>query len=139
MRVFRYLALLAILIVPATYAHSQISIGIGIGGPVYYAAPVCPYGYYGYAPYACAPYGYYGPAWFSRGVFIGAGPWSRGGYGYRRVAPYRSYYVNPGYYGHPRYGYTPRDYDGRHGDFHDRDGWRGGGHDRGHGRGRGHR
>jgi hypothetical protein len=71
--------------------HAQISVGIGIG-----AAPVCPYGYYGYAPYNCAPYGYYGPEWFTNGVFLGAGPW---------------YHGRPGFYGHvdrrfdPRYGY----------------------------------
>ena len=46
---------------------AQISIGIGV-------APVCPYGYFDYAPYSCAPYGYYGPDWFNGGVFIGAGP-----------------------------------------------------------------
>jgi len=40
--------------------------------------PMCPYGYYDYAPYACAPYGYYGPEWFTGGVFLGAGPWSHG-------------------------------------------------------------
>jgi hypothetical protein len=40
--------------------------------------PLCPYGYYDYAPYACAPYGYYGPEWFSDGVFIGAGQWFDG-------------------------------------------------------------
>lgn len=40
--------------------------------------PLCPYGYYDYAPYACAPYGYYGPEWFSDGLFIGAGPWFDG-------------------------------------------------------------
>jgi hypothetical protein len=42
------------------------------------AAPDCPYGYYDYAPYACAPYGYYGPEWFVSGVFVGAGPWFHG-------------------------------------------------------------
>ena len=42
------------------------------------SAPVCPYGYYDYAPYRCAPSGYYGPDWFHQGVFIGAGPWFRG-------------------------------------------------------------
>src|ERR1700728_4584143 len=88
MRFLRYLALLAILIVPAAaYSHAQVSVGVGIGGPVYggygYAAPVCSYGYYGYYPYACAPYGYYGPSWFSGGLFIGAGPWFRGGFGGR--------------------------------------------------------
>src|SRR5580692_9804809 len=85
MRFFRYLALLSILLLPAAaYSHAQVSVGIGIGGPVYggygYPAPVCAYGYYGYYPYACAPYGYYGPSWFSGGLFIGAGPWYRGGY-----------------------------------------------------------
>lgn len=53
--------------------NAQVSIGIDIGAP-----PDCPYGYYDYAPYACAPYGYYGPEWFSGGVFIGAGPWFHG-------------------------------------------------------------
>ena len=57
---------------PATAA--QVSIGINVG-----AAPACPYGYYGYAPYNCAPYGYYGPEWFGGGgIFIGAGPWYHG-------------------------------------------------------------
>ena len=55
----------------APNAEAGISINIG-------AAPVCPYGYYDYAPYACAPNGYYGPEWFSGGVFIGAGPWFHG-------------------------------------------------------------
>jgi|ERR1700684_1692488 hypothetical protein len=40
--------------------------------------PVCPYGYYDVAPYACAPAGYYGPEWFVGGVFVGAGPWFHG-------------------------------------------------------------
>lgn len=79
-KVFRYLALLSILLIPAAYSRAQVSVGVGVG-PVY-GPPVCAYGYYGYAPYACAPYGYYGPAWFNGGVFIGAGPWLRGGYGY---------------------------------------------------------
>ncbi|MFZ0270441.1 MAG: hypothetical protein WB524_03860 [Acidobacteriaceae bacterium] len=52
-------------------AQAQVSVEIG-------PAPVCPYGYYDYAPYACAPYGYYGPEWFTGGVFIGAGPWYHG-------------------------------------------------------------
>src|SRR5882757_179665 len=104
MRLFRYLALLSILLVPAAaYSHSQVSVGIGIGAPVYggyaYPAPVCSYGYYGYYPYACAPYGYYGPTWFTGGVFIGAGPWFRGGYGCR------GYGYRGGYYGgRPGYG-----------------------------------
>jgi hypothetical protein len=57
--------------VAAPRSEAQISINIG-------APPVCPYGYYDHAPYACAPYGYYGPEWFSGGVFIGAGPWFHG-------------------------------------------------------------
>ena len=52
-------------------SRAQVSVGIGV-------APVCPYGYYDYAPYNCAPYGFYGPEWFSGGVFIGAGPWFHG-------------------------------------------------------------
>ena len=51
--------------------QAQISVEIGV-------APVCPYGYYDAAPYGCAPYGYYGPEWFTRGVFVGAGPWFHG-------------------------------------------------------------
>ena len=51
--------------------QAQVSVNIGI-------APVCPYGYFSYAPYQCAPYGYYGPQWFVGGAFIGAGPWFHG-------------------------------------------------------------
>lgn len=61
------------LAVSAPRAEAQVAVGVNIG-----AAPVCPYGYYDYAPYSCAPYGYYGPEWFSGGVFIGAGPWYHG-------------------------------------------------------------
>ena len=67
-------------------APAQITIGIGV-------APVCPYGYYDYAPYSCSPYGYYGPDWFQGGYFIGAGPWYRG---------------IPGFYGHVDNRYDPR-------------------------------
>jgi hypothetical protein len=52
-------------------APAQVSVNIGV-------APVCPYGYYSYAPYNCAPYGFYGPEWFTGGVFLGAGPWFHG-------------------------------------------------------------
>jgi len=52
-------------------AEAQVSVNIGV-------APVCPYGYYDFAPYDCAPAGYYGPEWFTGGVFIGAGPWFHG-------------------------------------------------------------
>jgi hypothetical protein len=73
----------------ASVASAQISINIGV-------QPVCPYGYYDYAPYNCSPYGYYGPDWFAGGVFIGAGPWfhgSRGFYGHvdNRYDPRRGY------------------------------------------------
>jgi hypothetical protein len=59
------------------HADAQISFGIGIG-----VAPVCPYGYYGYAPYHCAPRGFYGPEWFNGGRFIGAGPYYHGREGF---------------------------------------------------------
>jgi hypothetical protein len=51
----------------AAPGSAQVSLGVNIG-----PAPVCPYGYYDYAPYNCAPYGYYGPEWFTNGVFIGS-------------------------------------------------------------------
>ena len=114
MRLLRYLAVLAILLIPAAYTRAQVSIGVGVGpyvyGPEYgYGPPVCPYGYYGYSPYACAPYGYYGPSWFRGGFFIGAGPWLRGGYGYGRGFGhgygYRGGYGFPGGYGYGRGGY----------------------------------
>jgi hypothetical protein len=57
----------------APAAQAQIVVDIGV-------QPVCSYGYYGYAPYACAPYGYYGPGYFYNGIFLGMGPW--GGWGY---------------------------------------------------------
>ena len=52
-------------------SKAQVTINIG-------PAPVCPYGYYDFAPYSCAPFGYYGPEWFHSGVFVGAGPWYHG-------------------------------------------------------------
>lgn len=55
----------------------QVSVGVNIG-----VEPVCPYGYFDYAPYSCAPYGYYGPDWFNDGVFLGAGPWFHGPHGF---------------------------------------------------------
>ena len=72
-----------------TVAHAQISVNIG-------APPVCPYGYFDYAPYSCAPYGYYGPDWFSGGIFIGAGPWFHGPHGFyghvdNRFDPHHGY------------------------------------------------
>ena len=70
-------------------AHSQVSVSIGV-------APVCPYGYFDYAPYNCAPYGYYGPDWFVDGVFIGVGPWFHGPAGFHghvdnRFDPHHGY------------------------------------------------
>lgn len=85
MRYLKYLALLAVLMVPVAYSQAQVSVGIGVGpvgvvvGHPYVAGPpVCEYGYYDYYPYACAPYGYYGASYFVNGVFIGAGPWYHG-------------------------------------------------------------
>ena len=56
-------------------AQIGIGIGVGVGGP-----PVCQYGYYNYAPYACSPYGFYGPDYFYNGIFIGVGPWEYWGH-----------------------------------------------------------
>lgn len=112
MRFFRNIVFSALLaFVPfmiANPARAQIVIGIGIGpvvaypAPVYVAAPpTCEWGYYGYYPYACAPYGYYGADWFMRGIFIGAGPWFRGGYGH----PWGWGWGHIGYYGYSRFGF----------------------------------
>lgn len=62
------------------------------------AEPVCPYGYYDYAPYTCAPYGYYGPEWFLSGVFVGAGPWFHGPAHFRGHVDHR-FDVRHGYRG----------------------------------------
>jgi hypothetical protein len=72
-------------------ADSQVSVGVNIG-----VAPVCPYGYFDYAPYNCAPYGYYGPDWFVDGVFLGVGPWFHGPAGFHghvdnRFDPHHGY------------------------------------------------
>lgn len=109
MRHLRYLALLAVLMASAVYSHAQVSVGIGVGPYAAYGPPVCSYGYYGEAPYACAPHNYYGPAWFRGGVFLGAGPWLRGGHAYGRGYGYRGVYGHGyGYrgYGHEPYGYA---------------------------------
>jgi hypothetical protein len=115
MRIMRYLAVLAILLLPAAaYSHAQVSVGVGVGyGPAYYGAyyapPVCAYGYYGYYPYSCAPYGYYGPSYFTGGLFIGAGPWYHYGWpGYR----YGGYYGRTVWSGHPGYVGRPVPYGG---------------------------
>lgn len=67
--------LLGMAIVPP--AKAQIVVGVGIG-----VQPVCSYGYYDYAPYACSPMGFYGPGYFYNGVFLGMGPWAGWGYGH---------------------------------------------------------
>jgi hypothetical protein len=75
MNKFKFLAIAAFtafsLTATAAKPPAQVAVDIGV-------APDCPYGYYDYAPYACAPYGYYGPEWFTGGIFIGAGPWFHG-------------------------------------------------------------
>src|ERR1700683_3799998 len=83
-----FAALTAALLSCASLAPAQVSVNIGV-------APVCPYGYFDYAPYDCAPYGYYGPDWFVGGVFLGAGPWFHGPHGF--------------------YGHVDNRYDPRHG------------------------
>jgi hypothetical protein len=78
MKYLRYVALLALLMLPlASQAEVRVGVGIGVGGYVA-GPPVCSYGYYQDYPYACAPYGYYGPSYFTNGIFIGAGPWYHG-------------------------------------------------------------
>ena len=104
MRYLKYFALLTVLMLPLAYSQAQVRVGVGIGvGPGYIAAgpPVCAYGYYDYAPYACAPYGFYGPDYFVGGVFIGAGPWYHWGHpaefwGHRGFGG-RGFYGRPGY------------------------------------------
>ncbi|MGD0156451.1 MAG: hypothetical protein ABSB50_10150 [Terracidiphilus sp.] len=69
-------AIAAFAIAPGSLkAAAQINFDIGV-------APVCPYGYYDYAPHNCAPDGYFGPEWFNGGVFIGTGPWFHGSNGF---------------------------------------------------------
>ena len=106
----KYLVLLALLVIPVTYSHAQVSIGVQIGPTygIYNAPPVCDYGFYPDYPFGCAPYGYYGPTWFVDGVFIGAGPWYN--FYYTRPVYYRPFYFNRGFGFHS---------------FHDRDDFRG--------------
>ena len=93
MRLQKLLAVAAVALSAAAFpALGSAQISINIGGP-----PVCPYGYYGYAPYNCAPYGYYGPQWFNGGVFIGAGRWFHGpahfhGYVNNHYDPHHGYH-----------------------------------------------
>jgi len=86
---WKALAFSAALLIPVAVAPAQISVGIGV-------APVCPYGYFDYAPYSCSPYGYYGPDWFVGGRFYGAGPWFHGPAGFyghvdNRYDPHHGY------------------------------------------------
>jgi len=73
----------------ASLGPAQVAVSVGV-------APVCPYGYFDYAPYDCSPYGYYGPDWFVGGVFLGAGPWFHGHHGFyghvdNRFDPHHGY------------------------------------------------
>jgi hypothetical protein len=84
-----FAALTATLLSTAPVTPAQVSVNIGV-------PPVCPYGYFDYAPYDCAPYGYYGPDWFTGGLFIGAGPWFHGPHGFyghvdNRYDPHHGY------------------------------------------------
>ncbi len=114
MRFLKYVALIGLFVVMAGSAHAQVAVQVGplFAGP----APVCVYGYYGFAPYACAPYGYYGPSYFSGGVFIGAGPWFHGFYG-------RGWHGGPVFHGGPGFrGPGPRAFNGG---FHGNPGFHG--------------
>jgi hypothetical protein len=114
MKWFRYLAapvvcLLSFALTTPT-ATAQVSINVQIG-----PAPVCPYGYFDYAPYSCTPFGYYGPQWFTGGLFLGAGPWFHGPVGFRG-------YVDHAY--DPRFGYRgPFPKHGEHADWGKHYGW----------------
>src|SRR6185312_8072994 len=137
--------LLAFAMIPT--ANAQVS--ITIGGP----PPVCPYGYYDYAPYACVPMGYYGPGYFYNGIFLGVGPWAYWGYrhgwgSYRfrgpgggRYYPHGGYHsYSPGHYPPHHSGYRPPPNHG--GPPHHNSGYRpppnhGGGHGGDHGGGHG--
>ncbi|HET7102581.1 MAG TPA: hypothetical protein VFI20_00690 [Terracidiphilus sp.] len=91
-------------------AMAETNININIG-----PEPVCPYGYFGYAPYSCAPLGYYGPTWFVGGVFVGAGRWFHGPDHFRG-------YIDRGF--DPRYGYAgPLPYRNERADWARHHGW----------------
>ena len=76
MRGLKFLLSAAALLAPlALVPRTNAQVTINIGTP-----PMCSYGYYGYAPYACAPPGYYGPGYFYNGIFLGIGPWENWGY-----------------------------------------------------------
>jgi len=143
-KLFLFPALAALVLSAASVAPAQVAVGIGI-------APVCPYGYFDYAPYDCAPYGYYGPDWFVGGVFIGAGPWFHGPHGFyghvdnrfdprhgyngplpgRGAQPFNHFQANEARDGQGHVGNAPHD----GGQEHALPGFHGGG---GHGGGGGH-
>ena len=84
----------------AVPSSAQVSLGVQVG-----PAPVC-------------PYGYYGSEWFTNGVFIGAGPWYRGGhdfYGHvdRHYDPHYGYHG--AYPGHEEHFDSHRDFHEFHG------------------------
>jgi len=102
MRYLKYVALLAVLMVPFAYSQAQVGVGIGVRvGPGYVAGPpACAYGYYDNYPYACAPYGFYGPNYFVDGLFVGVGPWyhwGHPGWFWNRGAYGRGFVGRPGF------------------------------------------
>ena len=112
MRGIKALLLATALLVPlAMMPKAEAQVSINIGGP----PPVCSWGYYDYAPYACAPRGFYGPGYFYNGIFLGVGPWNNWGYrhgwgshrfrgaGGGRYRPGGGYHGRPG--GRPGGGY----------------------------------
>jgi hypothetical protein len=144
MLTFRTLALSAAgvaMLSALSAAPAQVSINIGV-------PPVCPYGYFAYAPYDCAPYGYYGPDWFTGGIFIGAGPWFRGSHGFyghvderydphhgyhgpvptRGEQPFSGFHAGSAYDGHGNPGNPGHDGGGEHSPGFSGGGHPGGGH-----------
>jgi hypothetical protein len=113
------LAIVAVLLLAIASPRAQAQVvGVAVG-----PEPMCPYGYFDYAPYACAPYGYYGPEWFVSGVFIGAGPWYRGPGHFRGHVDNR-FDARGGYHGpYPEHGEHPMPHPG--GAFHGNE-WRDG-------------
>jgi hypothetical protein len=69
---------------PRVALAASPQVDVQIGGPRYAVEPRCDYGYYDYAPYACAPIGFWGPEFFWRGHFRGVGPWAGYGRHYNR-------------------------------------------------------
>src|ERR1700692_3851086 len=120
MKYLKYVVMIGLFVLVAgSAAHAQVA--VQFGGPGYIGPPpFCAYGYYGYAPYACAPYGYYGPDYFAGGVFIGAGPWFHGFYGGRGFYGRGPAFYSRGWYGHED-GFRGR------GEFHGEGGWHGNG------------